>query len=202
MGLYNYLFLIFKYEILIFSYLSIFSQTGSGKTYTMMGTDDALGVIPRTVKTIFDEISYIKDCSFRIHCSYVELYLDQITDLLDPDNDPALLKKMNTYQLQERGRKKKVEIRQNGNEIFLSGDSNTLNSHVRSFDEAMKLIEHGRKCRTVAFTSLNSQSSRSHAIITFVIEKKDRQGKITKGKIHLVDLAGNEVCYFFFFFQK
>uniref|UniRef100_A0A7S4IHT8 Kinesin-like protein n=1 Tax=Vannella robusta TaxID=1487602 RepID=A0A7S4IHT8_9EUKA len=170
-----------------------YGQTGSGKTYTMLGTqgEEHLGVIPRSVQTIFDVIQQNSDCRFNIRCSYVELHLDQFTDLLDPNSDPAVQKKMLPHQIIDMERKKKIEIRQNGKEIFLSG-SKTLNTVVKTYEEAMKLIEQGQRCRSVAKTSLNAQSSRSHAIITFIIEKKDTNNNITRGKLHLIDLAGNE----------
>ena len=160
----------------------------------MLGTqgEEHLGVIPRSVQTIFDVIQQNSDCRFNIRCSYVELHLDQFTDLLDPNSDPAVQKKMLPHQIIDMERKKKIEIRQNGKEIFLSG-SKTLNTVVKTYEEAMKLIEQGQRCRSVAKTSLNAQSSRSHAIITFIIEKKDTNNNITRGKLHLIDLAGNEV---------
>lgn len=162
----------------------------------MMGKGEEesyVGVIPRAVKALFEEIdSQMDTFKFNIKCSFVELHLDQFTDLLDPNSDPIVQKKMLPQQIIELERKKKIEIRQNGNEIFLSG-SKTLNTPVDSYETAMKLIEQGERCRSVAKTSLNAQSSRSHAIITFLVEKCDENKNITRGKIHLIDLAGNEV---------
>lgn len=175
----------------------LFRQTGSGKTFTMMGkgNEEFVGVIPRAVKALFEEMEKQSDVKFNIKCSFVELHLDQFTDLLDPNSDPIVQKKMLPQQIIDMERKKKIEIRQNGNEIFLSG-SKTLNTPVETYDDAMKLIEQGERCRSVAKTSLNAQSSRSHAIITFLVEKQDSSRNIKRGKIHLIDLAGNEVNIF------
>jgi len=64
-----------------------YGQTGSGKTHTMEGklSDPELqGIIPRSVKTIFDSL---KDtCSYRIRISHMEIYNEELTDLLAASN--------------------------------------------------------------------------------------------------------------------
>jgi kinesin family protein 4/21/27 len=65
-----------------------YGQTGSGKTHSMgtaykADTDPELeGVIPRAVKDIFLMISEKKDYEFVVHISFIELYNEQLFDLL------------------------------------------------------------------------------------------------------------------------
>lgn len=74
-------------------------QTGSGKTYTMLGplesvlrVDRSTGLIPRVVQHLFERIgaagaehqSLGRDCSFVVRCSYLEIYNETIQDLLAP----------------------------------------------------------------------------------------------------------------------
>ena len=71
------------YNGTIFAY----GQTSSGKTHTMEGVigDPGLqGVIPRIVNDVFNHIySMEENLEFHIKCSYFEIYMDKIRDLLD-----------------------------------------------------------------------------------------------------------------------
>lgn len=64
-----------------------YGQTGSGKSFTMegiRGNDELQGVIPRMFDFLFDLISKSdKDIEFTIKCSYLEIYMEKIMDLLD-----------------------------------------------------------------------------------------------------------------------
>jgi len=71
--------------------LMAYGQTGSGKTHTIFGSKPAgelnyqSGIVPRAVHHIFD---YIKQnpnkAQFRVTISFLEIYMEQITDLLLP----------------------------------------------------------------------------------------------------------------------
>ncbi|EPQ03591.1 Centromere-associated protein E, partial [Myotis brandtii] len=66
------------YNGTIFAY----GQTASGKTFTMMGSGDYLGVIPRAIHDIFHKIEKFPDREFLLRVSYMEIYNETITDLL------------------------------------------------------------------------------------------------------------------------
>ena len=60
--------------------------TGSGKSYSMMGTYDQKGVIPRLCDTLFMQIAENTDphTTFKVEVSYMEIYNERVRDLLDP----------------------------------------------------------------------------------------------------------------------
>lgn len=63
------------YNVCIFAY----GQTGSGKTYTMLGDDNSLGLIPRTVNSVYDELSG-KDFTLKLRIT--EIYNERVRDLI------------------------------------------------------------------------------------------------------------------------
>lgn len=69
------------YNACIFAY----GQTGSGKTYTMMGTQEDLGVIPRLCEELFASAKLRAEqdtFQYRIEVSYMEIYNERVRDLL------------------------------------------------------------------------------------------------------------------------
>jgi hypothetical protein len=69
---------------------------------------------------------------------------------------------------------------------------------VTSYEEIERLMDDGIKSRTVAATTMNPTSSRSHAVFTIVLtqtvepDAKGFGGRQIISKIHMVDLAGSE----------
>ncbi len=68
---------------------------------------------------------------------------------------------------------------------------------VKDSRDMFQLIREGLRNRKVASTEMNSESSRSHAILTLKIETKskdDEKGltRITNSEFHIIDLAGSE----------
>eukprot|EP00092_Neocalanus_flemingeri_P020290 GFUD01021979.1.p1 GENE.GFUD01021979.1~~GFUD01021979.1.p1 ORF type:complete len:1250 (+),score=420.04 GFUD01021979.1:230-3979(+) len=167
------------YNVTVLAY----GQTGSGKTHSM-GTaynaeDDPIleGVIPRSVKDIFKYISENTDSEFLVKVSFMELYNEQLFDLLS--NKP---RKEDTM----------VDIREDGNKgIKIPGLTETP---ITSVDETMKMLEKASEGRVTAATAMNARSSRSHAIFTLGVEAKPKADPkaVTISKFHLVDLAGSE----------
>mmetsp|Transcript_10335 Transcript_10335/g.42035 ORF Transcript_10335/g.42035 Transcript_10335/m.42035 type:complete len:1050 (+) Transcript_10335:47-3196(+) len=177
------------YNCTVFAY----GQTGAGKTHTMMGSTDH-GIIPRAVKHIYDEVSSTPGTTYSVRLTYVELYMDKFTDLLDPSNDPATRRHLLPAELEKLRARDSIKVKQGeGNRVFLHG-SKTLDMPVASYESAMDLIMQGQRCRSVARTEENSVSSRAHTVLTFTIERSPAGSDAapTIGKIHLVDLAGNE----------
>ena len=163
------------YNGTIFAY----GQTGCGKTHTMMGNpnvEQLRGIIPRAFEHIFGKIENSGDKNYLIRCSYIEIYNEEIHDLIGRDW------------------KVKLELKENADRAVSIKD---VAMHVvRSVSEIEKLMDLGTKNRSVGETAMNKDSSRSHSIFTIYIEaseatEKDQQ-HITAGKLNLVDLAGSE----------
>ncbi len=69
------------YNATIFAY----GQTGAGKSHTMFGRDGNEGIIPRAAKHIFDAIANSQENrEFSIRASFLEIYREQLRDLLNP----------------------------------------------------------------------------------------------------------------------
>ncbi|NXS74412.1 KIF4 protein, partial [Pandion haliaetus] len=160
-----------------------YGQTGSGKTYSMGGTytanqehEPSVGVIPRVIKLLFKEKEQRQDWEFVLKVSYLEIYNEDILDLLCPS----------------RERSSPISIREDPKEgIKIVG---LTERNVTCAQDTVSCLEHGNNFRTVASTAMNSQSSRSHAIFTICIDQKKKNDKNSSfhSKLHLVDLAGSE----------
>lgn len=60
-----------------------YGATGAGKTYTMLGTEDDLGVMGRSVKELFRQIELnSSQREYKLKISYIEVYNEIIRDLL------------------------------------------------------------------------------------------------------------------------
>uniref|UniRef100_A0A4W3IAB3 Kinesin family member 15 n=1 Tax=Callorhinchus milii TaxID=7868 RepID=A0A4W3IAB3_CALMI len=171
------------YNGTIFAY----GQTGSGKTFTMLGPSDdsdnfthnLRGVIPRSFEYLFYLISREKEKAgdgkdFLCKCSFIEIYNEQIYDLLDPASSGLFLR----------------ENIKTG--VFVEG---VIERVVTSAAEAYQVLSMGWRNRSVASTSMNRESSRSHAVFTVTIESKEKISNlfnIRTSQLNLVDLAGSE----------
>ncbi|KAM7326014.1 hypothetical protein ACRRTK_014492 [Alexandromys fortis] len=159
-----------------------YGQTGSGKTYSMGGVytaeqehEPTIGVIPRVIQLLFKEINKKGDFEFTLKVSYLEIYNEEILDLLCPSRE-----------------KTQINIREDPKEgIKLVG---LTEKTVLVASDTVDCLEQGHNSRTVASTAMNSQSSRSHAIFTISIEQRKKNDKNSgfRSKLHLVDLAGSE----------
>ncbi|XP_036989003.1 chromosome-associated kinesin KIF4A isoform X1 [Artibeus jamaicensis] len=160
-----------------------YGQTGSGKTYSMGGAytaeqenEPTVGVIPRVIQMLFKEIDKKSDFEFTLKVSYLEIYNEEILDLLCPPREKA----------------SQINIREDPKEgIKIVG---LTEKTVLVALDTVSCLEQGNNCRTVASTAMNSQSSRSHAIFTISIEQRKKNDKNSsfRSKLHLVDLAGSE----------
>ncbi|XP_074527542.1 kinesin-like protein KIF17 [Halichoeres trimaculatus] len=163
------------YNGTIFAY----GQTGSGKSFTMQGVPEPpaqRGVIPRAFEHIFESIQCAENTKFLVRASYLEIYNEEVRDLLGSDTKQRLELKEHP----ERG----VYVRD-------------LSMHtVHSVGECERIIEQGWRNRAVGYTLMNKDSSRSHSIFTIHLEicSTDSVGQdhIRAGKLNLVDLAGSE----------
>ncbi|XP_049771850.1 kinesin-like protein KIF13B [Schistocerca cancellata] len=164
------------YNACIFAY----GQTGSGKSYTMMGSQDSKGIIPRLCDSLFDLISRQQspELSYKVEVSYMEIYNEKVHDLLDPKTNKQSLKVREHNVLGP----------------YVDGLSQLA---VTSFQDIDNLMAEGNKSRTVAATNMNSESSRSHAVFSVVLTQTltDAKSGVSGEKVSrmsLVDLAGSE----------
>ncbi|KAK7247028.1 hypothetical protein RIF29_41904 [Crotalaria pallida] len=169
-----------------------YGQTGSGKTYTMWGpanalsennlTNDQQGLAPRVFERLFARIDEEqtkhsdKQLKYQCHCSFLEIYNEQITDLLDPNQ-------------------RNLQIREDVKAgVYVE---NLTEEHVYSMKDVFRLLIKGLSNRRVGATSINSDSSRSHTVFTCVVEScckstSDGISRFKTSNINLVDLAGSE----------
>uniref|UniRef100_A0AAA9T2V7 Kinesin-like protein KIF15 n=1 Tax=Bos taurus TaxID=9913 RepID=A0AAA9T2V7_BOVIN len=170
------------YNGTIFAY----GQTGSGKTFTMMGPSESdnfshnlRGVIPRSFEYLFSLIEREKEKaglgkSFLCKCSFIEIYNEHIYDLLDSASAGLYIRE---------------HIKKG---VFVVG---AVEQVVTSAAEAYQVLSGGWRNRRVASTSMNRESSRSHAVFTITIESMEKSHEtvnIRTSLLNLVDLAGSE----------
>ncbi|VFQ78322.1 unnamed protein product [Cuscuta campestris] len=172
------------YNSCIFAY----GQTGSGKTYTMLGEIEELefkpsphrGMTPRIFEFLFARIRLEEESrreerlKYSCKCSFLEIYNEQVTDLLDPSSTNLMLREDIT---------KGVYV------------ENLSEFEVQTVGDILKLLSQGSSNRRVAATNMNRESSRSHSVFTCVIEsswEKDSTTNFRFARLNLVDLAGSE----------
>lgn len=170
-----------------------YGQSGSGKTYTMWGPPSSIveepssrslqGLIPRIFQMLFSEIDREQEHSegklvnFQCRCSFLEIYNEQIGDLLDPT---------------QRNLKIKDDLK---NGLYVE---NLTEEYVTGYEEITQILIKGLSNRKVGATSMNSKSSRSHIVLTCIIESwcKESSSKCFSSsrtsRISLVDLAGSD----------
>ncbi|CDW90867.1 kinesin motor domain containing protein [Stylonychia lemnae] len=181
-----------------------YGQTGSGKTYTMFGplweenvifnkkqqrsqlrnnlkdssfahNQDQEGIIPRSIREIFNLTKQQQNLSNTIYCSFIQIYNEKIFDLLQDGEAKNALK---------------IREEETGN-IFVEGLSEYI---VQSEKDCFALLRRGEINRITRQTKKNMLSSRSHSIFQMLIEneKPDARGFIKRAKLNLCDLAGSE----------
>ncbi|KAL5007225.1 hypothetical protein ScPMuIL_016031 [Solemya velum] len=184
------------YNATIFAY----GQTGSGKTYTMGSgnmsiMEEEYGIIPRALQVMFDIMKTKTNVDFSIKVSYIEIYKEELQDLLDMQT-PI----------------KELHVREDdkGNTVIVGARE----VECESLDDVMSSLESGSAMRHTGSTQMNEHSSRSHSIFTVVVGQKwteddvlaskrkqsessndifdDEISHYMSGKFHFVDLAGSE----------
>jgi len=152
--------------------LFAYGQTGSGKTYTMMGAAGDPGVIPRLTEDLFQRVDANPNMTVRVECSFLEIYNEQVRDLLNP-----------------AGVNQSLRVRQHPKMgVFVEGLRKIA---TKDKPDIERLIDDGMKVRSVASTNMNATSSRSHGIITLNLLIRNEDTELSS-QLHLVDLAGSE----------
>ncbi|CAP35266.2 Protein CBR-KLP-10 [Caenorhabditis briggsae] len=159
-----------------------YGQTGSGKTHTMLGPTNSWsdpehkGLIPRSIEYLFELLDAktreFQKFTFSVNVEFVELYNEEIYDLLNLKN--------------------KVQLRDLGKEIQLDGaKSETVDNSL----DLMHVVQRGWVSRSTGSTAMNNESSRSHALLIIKIKTQEVTGGLVKERsstLNLVDLAGSE----------
>ncbi|XP_054833090.1 kinesin-like protein KIFC1 isoform X3 [Eublepharis macularius] len=167
------------YHVCIFAY----GQTGSGKTYTMEGPEDlapgTAGMIPRAVQQIFQASRQMeaKGWKYQFTANFLEIYNESLRDLL-------VLRPERSCELEIK------RVNPNTEELHVP---NLCYIPVASEGEVLKLLQTAKANRSVARTTLNEHSSRSHSLFQLHIEGQNANQDVrTSSVLSLVDLAGSE----------
>ncbi|XP_052240310.1 kinesin-like protein KIF25 isoform X2 [Dreissena polymorpha] len=161
------------YNICIMAY----GQTGSGKTHTMLGShkneDYHLrmephkdeGVIPRAARELFRLISEKPEGTISVEVSVVEIYNNDIRDLLSGDPSakhdvitgadgslsiPTLTSSPRTIELRKQLVQKKVD----------------------KIQDVMSFVQYGLRMRRESATMVHEHSSRSHLVVTLTVNSQ------------------------------
>jgi hypothetical protein len=167
----------------------MYGQTASGKTHTMFGSEQEMGITPLAIGALFREIEAQRKehagMEALVTASYFEIYNEEINDLLDIS-------------------KKNLQVRSSGDGGFSVDVSGVP---VRTVDEAMQVLVHGSYNKKMGQSHLNDRSSRSHSIFKVIVEvtgielsggsnadksKTRTKSQKTTAELCLVDLAGSE----------
>ncbi|ODV81211.1 kinesin-domain-containing protein [Suhomyces tanzawaensis NRRL Y-17324] len=197
-----------------------YGQTGTGKTYTMCGDQTGAlmtprvhgkgesprvsplvdlrpskeaGIIPRVLIELFHRL---RRDDYVVKCSFLELYNEELRDLLEDDTRASKLRIYENVSAQPNPKK---PISKSSKGIIIQ---NLNEEYISSCNDGLKLLSKGLNKRKTASTKLNDVSSRSHTIFTINLYRKKAQEGTNAGsggdelfkvsKMNLVDLAGSE----------
>ena len=131
-----------------------YGATGSGKTYTMVGKGENVGLMIRSIRDLFNFVNSQQNKVYNIKITYIEVYNEILKDLLSD-------------------KKTSPEIRTDPTKgVILQGAECV---RVNNENEAFKLINSGNKRRTEKQTDRNKFSSRSHAILQIYLEIQEQK---------------------------
>jgi len=171
----------------------LYSHTSTGKTHTMEGAASSAerGIIPNSFQHIFERVSVSENQQFLVRASYLEIYNEEIRDLLSKDP------------------RNKLKLREHPDRGVYVKELTTF--VVKNAEEIDKVMQAGKRNRSTGATLMNQTSSRSHSVFTIIVECCDNGGNggdsgalskhhrdqlqqqtIRVGKLNLVDLAGSE----------
>ncbi|KAL0584399.1 hypothetical protein ABG067_005750 [Albugo candida] len=162
------------YNVCIFAY----GQTGSGKTFTMTGSDTLPGLSPRAIRHLFSRIAEVGDqYSITLQAYMIELYNDSLIDLFAlVDGHPS---------------SEKLDIKKNDKGLVYV--QNATIKACTSAQQTLRLFDQANQKRQVGATKMNAESSRSHSVLSILVQATHKSNKVTTtGKMSLVDLAGSE----------
>ncbi|KAG0627536.1 hypothetical protein M758_2G209200 [Ceratodon purpureus] len=164
------------HNVCIFAY----GQTGSGKTFTMEGSKDEPGVVPRSLQRLFEEASYDTNVNYSYSLSMLEVYKGSLQDLLiarSTRNSDHVTKGL-SIQMASKGY---IEV------------ENLTEVPIADAKEASRLYLKGSRRRSTAWTHANDASSRSHCLLRInIVSTSAHDNKKRVSKLWLIDLGGSE----------
>jgi len=147
--------------------LFAYGMTNAGKTYTIQGCASSPGIMPLLVNDILKRMA--DKSNWDLQASMLEIYQEKVFDLLGKKRD-------------------KLSIRDGNGRVEVV----KLSSHpITSPEDAVSLLDAAAVMRSKADTSLNSGSSRSHALYTLTLNQLVN-GVEHSSIFQVVDLAGAE----------
>jgi kinesin family protein 18/19 len=152
-----------------------YGATGAGKTHTMLGNTEHPGCMVLTVGELFKRITSNDNKVWRVYLTYLEVYNENIRDLLNPSTG---------Y----------LDLREDPVKgVCVAGITEFTTSTA---EDTMQLLHRGNLNRSVEPTKKNETSSRSHAVMQIMVEGKDKASGLSEtvriGKLSMIDLAGSE----------
>lgn len=149
-----------------------YGQTSTGKTFTMTGTKDSPGLIPLTITDCFRYVLKSQESrEYLIRVSYLEVYKENIRDLLNPTPQP-------------------IRLFDGPNGLVIRGLKEEI---VSTPEQVYSILSKGERRRQVGATHMNQHSSRSHVMVRLWIESTAVGSSVTRiSSLSLVDLAGSE----------
>lgn len=179
------------YNVCLFSY----GQTGSGKTHTMQGSGNGAmrGIIPRAVEQILQQAALMQSqrWTFTMKASFLEIYNEDLRDLLVMMNSDGTLKQRDTSTASKLSIKRNQE-----GKSYVDGINKVdidVEDKVAGLAQLEAVMAAAARARSVATTKMNAQSSRSHSVFMLhLCGSNEESGTIVEGALNLCDLAGSE----------
>ncbi|KAL9248050.1 hypothetical protein vseg_021413 [Gypsophila vaccaria] len=161
-----------------------YGQTGTGKTFTMEGTVDQPGIVPRALKELFRQASLETTSSITFSMSMLEVYMGNLKDLLAPRPSRSRV-----YEPITRCNLN-IQTDSKGN-VDIEGLTEVP---ISDYSKARWWYAKGRRSRATSSTSVNEASSRSHCLtrITICHHGDASEGGVRTSKLWMVDLGGSE----------
>ena len=134
------------------------------------------GILIYALEDLFAHVKASRDKTYCLSCCYLEIYNEQVYDLLDFNNEALTVNEEPLRGFYVRG----------------------ISEHaVSRLEEVLKFVENGEANRKYAATAMNHHSSRSHTIfrlnVTSVRTESEEDNSITtESSLNFVDLAGSE----------
>lgn len=187
--------LLMGFNATIFAY----GMTGSGKTFTMSGNEQELGLIPLSVSYLFTNImeqSMNGDKKFDVIISYLEIYNERIYDLLESgleESGSRISTPSRLYMSKSNSNGLGVELKIRDDSQYGVKVIGLTERRCESSEELLRWIAVGDKSRKIGETDYNARSSRSHAIVLIRLTSTDvKNGTSRSSTLSLCDLAGSE----------